>query len=240
MYKPGKKRPLGEYLGENAGENQTKRRRYDNIVLLRGRRRRHNQSNNVSDITPQREIRTRTGESSSTPPLGLVTAGKRKKPGDEQPVVTIEEKSTDENDIISELTKQFKKARLRPVYFTISTFIEQNVDEVGFTLADDEPEQEVTFRFSLPIKTPRNEVVNDAVSEEATLTLSHGGSDDANYGGDYHPINSGERFNTSNGTDIGDNFTATSSVFVFKAGRQNDERDDDEGRQFKKLKTSQE
>jgi len=232
MHKTGKKRPLGECLGENSAENQNKRHRYENVVLLRGRRRRRNHNNNTSETPPQRI--TRTGESSSTQSLGgHVTAGKRKKPGDEQPVIptTTEEQSADENDIISELTKQFKKARLRPVFFTISTFVEQNVDEVGFTMAD-EPEAEVTFRFSLPMKTARHhEVENNAeVSEEATLTLSQtavsGGSEDTNYG--------------VTATDIGANYTATSSVFVFKAAKRDDEEEEDDGRKFKKMKTSQE
>lgn len=61
------------------------------------------------------------------------------------------EKEADENDIINELTKEFKKARLRPVFFTISSFIEQTVDEVGFTLAD-ESEAEVTIRLGSPRK----------------------------------------------------------------------------------------
>ncbi len=61
------------------------------------------------------------------------------------------EKEPDENDIINELTKEFKKARLRPVFFTISSFIEQTVDEVGFTMAD-ESETEVTIRLGLPRK----------------------------------------------------------------------------------------
>lgn len=61
------------------------------------------------------------------------------------------EKEADENDIINELTKEFKKARLRPVFFTISSFIEQTVDEVGFTMAD-ESEAEVTIRLGSPRK----------------------------------------------------------------------------------------
>lgn len=61
------------------------------------------------------------------------------------------EKEADENDIINDLTKEFKKARLRPVFFTISSFIEQTVDEVGFTMAD-ESETEVTIRLGSPPK----------------------------------------------------------------------------------------
>ncbi|ODM95650.1 hypothetical protein Ocin01_11026 [Orchesella cincta] len=236
MNNSGKKRPLGEYQGENSGENQTKRRRYDNVVLVRGRRRRRNRNNAVNNdaaAVPQRDIRT-GGESSSNLQSRPVTAGKRKKPGDEQPVVPPEDKSADENDIISELTKQFKKARLRPVFFTISSFVEQTVDEVGFTMADEPETTEVTIRLSLPIRATRHHVENAELSDEASLTLSQNvNAGNANVNG-----SSGGTLN-STAAELGDNYTTTSSVFVFKAGRVDNDGDEDGERKFKKMKTSQ-
>jgi len=95
----------------------------------------------------------------------------------------IHDTGVDENDI-SELTSQFKRARLRPVIFTISTFIEQTVDDIQITVGEGEDENSyshegnngeahATFTFRLhPPRLPQLQEYTAGSGPEADETSS--------------------------------------------------------------------
>ncbi|XP_021951387.1 uncharacterized protein LOC110848470 isoform X1 [Folsomia candida] len=171
-----RKRPLTECLSENNGPPDNKRNRPSEEQRVppplpqtgnnnsryrrrRGRRSVFNQSQHI-------EERSNSGFDAAE--------GQRRKRHINNNASVSDSTSieVDENDI-AELSLQLKKARLRPVFFTISSFIEQTVTDVSVTVGDEEESGSTnnnnifynhgdgtdatsTFTFVLPLPAPQS------------------------------------------------------------------------------------
>ncbi|XP_021951389.1 uncharacterized protein LOC110848470 isoform X2 [Folsomia candida] len=170
-----RKRPLTECLSENNGPPDNKRNRPSEEQRVppplpqtgnnnsryrrrRGRRSVFNQSQHIEERSNS----------------GFDAEGQRRKRHINNNASVSDSTSieVDENDI-AELSLQLKKARLRPVFFTISSFIEQTVTDVSVTVGDEEESGSTnnnnifynhgdgtdatsTFTFVLPLPAPQS------------------------------------------------------------------------------------
>ena len=75
--------------------------------------------------------------------------GKRKKASDSKSL-----QENNENFQFDDLEESIKRLRLRPIIFSITSFVEQNVDMISYNLTDTDPEEpDVVVVLPLPHPT---------------------------------------------------------------------------------------